>query len=151
MKLLLFLAIALTYSSGLYSQTRDYAPELDFIYGAWSDTIHSDSGDGFFFSPDSCCRFITNGQMTACIIERQNIKVHFRVDYTVTPKQLDIIFLDLKTDSLRVLIPMIFEIIDTNHIKLATNKTNSKERPVDFSQTDDKEIAFLTRSVKNKQ
>jgi hypothetical protein len=150
-KQILLLAIAVLSFGRIYSQTDDYKIKPDFIIGAWSDTIHSKTGEGFIFTPDSCCSFIIDGEMTGCIIEKQNLKVHFRVDYNVTPKQLDILLIDLKKDSIKGIIPMIFEIIDNNNIKLATYKTRSNNRPIDFSQREDVEIAMLTRYVEQKK
>ena len=150
MKRLILLVILSSLFSWLYSQSSNYQPLKDFIFGAWSDTIHSKTGEGFIFTPDSCCSFIINGEMTGCVIEKQNLKVQFRVDYNVNPRQLDILLIDLKTGSIKGVIPMIFEIIDNNNIKLVTYKKKSNNRPVDFSKSEDVEIAILTRFVENK-
>jgi len=151
MKHILVLAISLLSLSRNYSQTVDCKIKLDFIIGAWSDTIHSKTGEGFIFTPDSCCSFIINGEMTECIIEKQNLKVRFRVNYNVNPRQLDILLIDLKKDSIKGMIPMIFDIIDDNHIKLVSFKTKSDKRPIDFNQRDDVEIAILTRYVEKQK
>jgi hypothetical protein len=151
MKQRILLVIALNLFIKSYSQTIDYQPTSDYLFGTWTDTIHSNTGDGFIFTPDSCCRFITNGEMTECEIVSQNLKVHFRADYNVKPRQLDILLINLKTDSIIGIIPMIFEIIDDNHIKLATYKTKSNNRPTDFNQREDVEIALLTRYIEKNE
>lgn len=151
MKQILLLAISIVSIVRIYSQTADFKITPDFIIGAWSDTIHSETGDGFIFTPDSCCSFIINGEMTECIIENQNLKVHFRVDYNAIPKQIDILLIDLEKDSIKGIIPMIFDIIDNNNIKLATYKAKSKNRPIDFTQRENVWIAILTRYAENKK
>jgi len=145
------LAIALLCIGNIYSQLTDFKLKSDFIIGAWSDTIHSKTGDGFIFSPDSCLSFIINGEPTECTIEKQNLKVRFRVNYNLNPRQLDILLIDLKKDSIKGMIPMIFDIIDDNHIKLVSFKTKSDKRPIDFNQRDDVEIAILTRYVEKQK
>jgi hypothetical protein len=145
------LAIALFCLGNIYSQSADCKVKSDFIIGAWSDTIHSKTGDGFIFAPDSCLSFIINGEPTECIIEKQNLRVRFRINYNVNPRQLDILLIDLKKDSIKGIIPMIFDIIDDNHIKLVSFKTKSDKRPIDFNQREDVEIAILTRYVEKQK
>jgi hypothetical protein len=146
-KKLILIAITFLFIFKSYSQTI----ESDFLVGAWSDTINSKTGEGFIFLPDSCLSFIVDGEMTECIIESQNLKVHYRADLNVSPRQLDIIFIDLKADTIKGIIPMSIEIIDDNNIKLATYKTKSSDRPIDFSSRDDVEIAILTRYRESKK
>lgn len=141
LKQIFFITMALLFGFNSFTQTI----ESDYIVGAWSDTTISKIGDGFIFSPDGCLSFITKGEPTECIIENQNLKVHYRVNYHLTPKQLEILLINLKTDSIIGIIPMIFEIIDDNNIKLATYKTKSTSPPIDFSQREDVEIEILTR------
>lgn len=144
---LFFISLAVFFVLKSFSQTI----EPDFIVGAWSDTTISKTGDGFIFSPDSCLSFITDGEMTECIIESQNLKVHYRVNYNSTPKQIDILLINLKADTIIGVIPMIFEIIDDNIIKLATYKTKSANPPIDFSPRDNVEIEILTRYTEKKK
>jgi hypothetical protein len=141
LKRIFLITITLLFFINCFSQSI----ESNFIVGAWSDTTISKTGEGLIFSPDSCLSFIIDGEMTECIIESQNLKVHYRVNYNSTPKQIDILLINLKADTIIGIIPMIFEIIDYNNIKLATYKTKSTKPPIDFSPRDDVEIEILTR------
>jgi hypothetical protein len=123
----------------------------DFIYGAWYDSTKINTGGyGFIFTPDSCCSLIIDGNMTDCINESNNMKVHYSINSTVTPKQIDIKFIDLKTDSIKYIIPIIFEIVDTNHIKIATDK-NLERHPIGFESNEQIDISTLTRYIETKK
>jgi hypothetical protein len=145
MKPFILIITTLLFASKIYSQATDEKVSPDFIFGAWSDTIHSKTGEGFIFSPDGCLSFIIDGELTECIIENQNLKVRYRVNYNAKPRQLDFLLIDLKKDSIKEINAAIFEIIDNNHIKLANYRTISGKRPVDFTPGEDVEIVILTR------
>ena len=153
MNRLLIAVIFIVSFNRLFSQSIDYlAIDKDFIYGAWYDSTKlSTGGSGYIFTPDSCCSLIINGEMTSCIVESKKMKVLYQVDYKINPKQLDIKFVDLKTDSIKGNIPMIFEIIDKNHIRLAVNKDLNNKRPNDFRTSNDTEISILTRYIENEK
>ncbi|MBK7174957.1 MAG: hypothetical protein IPH84_17420 [Bacteroidales bacterium] len=145
MKYLVLFLFLFTLFSSSSAQTGNFQPAPDFLYGTWTDTAYSENGDGFMFSPDSCLSFITDGEPTGCINEKQNLKVHFRNNTDANPKEIDILLINLQADTIIAIIPMIYEIIDINHIKLATYQTKSKTRPPDFSPREGVEIALADK------
>ena len=135
----------------LYSQkSYNKIDSHDFIFGAWYDSTKINTGGyGFIFAPDSCCNLIIDGNITECVSETKNMKVNFSIDFLTEPKQIDIKFMDLKTDSIKFIIPIIFEIIDSNHIKIASDKKLEK-RPIGFEPNDSIEFSILTRYIETK-
>jgi hypothetical protein len=148
---LLIILIFLGLSNKSFSQVNDSLIQHDYIIGAWYDSTKvSTGGSGFIFTPDSCCSVIINGEMTDCMNESKKVKVLYQINYRTNPKQLDIKFADLKTDSIKGIISMIFEIIDRNHIRLAINKGLDNKRPIDFRIDTNSEISIMTRYIENK-
>jgi hypothetical protein len=134
------------YSQKSYNKLNPH----NFIYGAWYDSTKINTGGyGFIFTPDSCCSLIIDGNMTECVNESKNMKVHYSVDFWTDPKQIDIKFMDLKTDSVKFILPIIFEIIDSNHIKIASDK-NLEKRPIGFESNDQIKFSTLTRYIETK-
>ena len=146
----IFISLALTN----FSQEIDSVYQNSFFYGAWVDSTVFQNGagmafvpGGFVFNPDGCCQFIIDGNIMDCIIEQKNMKVHYKVDYDSVPNQLDINILDLKTDTIKDVIPMIFEIIDPNHMRIVRNKYDRHKRPTDFNSNNSSEITLFSRYV----
>ena len=142
--LILFFSIL---TNNLFGQASDsLICKNDYIFGAWYDSTKvSTGGTGFIFTPDGCCSIIMDGDITSC--EKGNTKILFQVDYSTIPRQIHIKFINIKTDSLKKTIPMIFNIIDLNHIRLGIHKDLKNNRPLNFDDNNDLEISIMTRFI----
>jgi len=133
------------------SQTKESAVYSGkFLQGAWYDSTENRTGGmvevsnfEFEFSYDSCCNIIYNGKRLEC--HNNTTEIYYKFDFTANPKQIDIKVFDVKTNTLKSALYLIFEIIDDGHIKIAMSKKHFNDRPANFNPNEDIDIKILTK------